>query len=347
MTNSAKISTIKAELDYAQKEINSLRQTHKIEIQELRRDQKRALEKQHHGYIEAKGALIAEHASQVEEQKVQIAKAQQSTCKAVSRATGYEKRVHALMEEVEGLTMNQDLKAPLVDIGVCTRRRFLEQARFLAADTPRSQINAAARKAGNNAAHEGNWQADHALRKSGFASQEDIAIFETLYGIGYDALEEEPSKLLKCRDFVAFLRMTRKFPECCEMVGHGVGTFEALIAWRQEHNLSYAQFNDDPYVQMLFESLANTSKRAVNTAQRIRRVHPHKHMVCAPFSPKLQRQPLTYCSGMTSAREAVSKSERERTCKIKRSGLINMLAVMTIGQGIIGLMLRYRSMIWR
>ncbi|PQE02876.1 hypothetical protein CJF31_00002686 [Rutstroemia sp. NJR-2017a BVV2] len=79
---------------------------------------------------------------------------------------------------------NATLK-PLAKIGADVRLRFLDQAREVALNVPREEIDVALRSNGNEAAHQGNGAADLALFEGGYIpeSYEDEAkeIFETLY----------------------------------------------------------------------------------------------------------------------------------------------------------------------
>jgi hypothetical protein len=107
-----------------------------------------------------------------------------------------------LQKDIRALNERAELLRPLVDIGVATRLRFLQQARRTVHKHPLSEADKVFIKNGNVAAHGGNGLADAALFKGYLVAKNNIVaqVFKDLYHC-------EPSDYLDQNEITILRRM--------------------------------------------------------------------------------------------------------------------------------------------
>ncbi|PQE32751.1 hypothetical protein CJF32_00009653 [Rutstroemia sp. NJR-2017a WRK4] len=153
---------------------------------------------------------------------------------------------------------------PLAKIGADVRLRFLDQAREVALDVPREEIDVALRSNGNAAAHQGNGAADLALFEGGYIpdSYEDQAkvTFKTLYQYNIDGYALLPSIYKRYMDYHATYLAT-KLTDSSNLQHKAYSN--CLVELNAHANKSHKDYATSPEVAMLVEKLGQLTNEIV------------------------------------------------------------------------------------
>lgn len=118
--------------------------------------------------------------------------------------------VEQLANQVEELEKEKDMLAPLLRVGAAVRLRNLEQALETIMDVRHRDLNQAAIRTGNIAAHRANGLADCALFEGGFVAEEFMEkatkVFEKLYQVtpsAYRHFDSRSRRVIDCEATMA------------------------------------------------------------------------------------------------------------------------------------------------
>ncbi|KAF4627503.1 hypothetical protein G7Y89_g10648 [Cudoniella acicularis] len=148
--------------------------------------------------------------SRHKEMKERLVAAEKQTADLEKEVVVYKAAAESAEKEAESAKEQLERVAPLIDVGVRVRLRFMEQAQEHVLERKPEILNQEIILAGNAAAHGGFGRADALLFKLGFVPQgvhENLfKVFHDLYQIYPNHYEEMPAKLLEATNYEVTLK---------------------------------------------------------------------------------------------------------------------------------------------
>jgi uncharacterized phage infection (PIP) family protein YhgE len=197
------IKLLSQDQELLQKELDLERSSNKRLQNELREFENRPEDFQHLGEI--LGTL-----DETKKQCKQLEKQLQVTKKTEQQLEHSKATIEKLTGRIWGLKDERDLKEPLVQTAVATRRNFMLQAREKLSRDLGEDLDTEYVKPGDSAAHRGDGLADEALLLAGFLDNERWAsIFEELYGTKLGEFADVPRGLRRAKDCEVTIRVVQ------------------------------------------------------------------------------------------------------------------------------------------